>query len=130
MVDLEPRFRIMDKFDGLMQVLTLSSPPVEVVDDPDKALDLAKLANDELAEIVMKHPDRFAAAIACVPMNDMDAALLEVDRAVNDLKLRGVQIFTPMNDKSLDSPEFLPLYEKMSEHNLPIWIHPQRYCYC
>jgi len=67
-----------------MQVLTLTCPPVEVVDDPDKALVLAKLANDELAEIVMKHPDRFAPAIACVPMNDMDAALLEVDRAVND----------------------------------------------
>jgi aminocarboxymuconate-semialdehyde decarboxylase len=57
-------------------------------------------------------------------MNDMDAALQEVDRAIHDLKLRGVQIFTSINNKPLDSPEFLPLYQKMAQYDLPIWIHP------
>jgi predicted TIM-barrel fold metal-dependent hydrolase len=126
LVDLEYRFRIMDKFDGLMQVLTLSAPPIEIIGDLDKAIYLAKLGNDELAELVLKHPDRFAAAVACVPINNIDATLLEIDRAVTDLKLRGIQLFTPVNDKPPDSPEFLPIYQKMSEHNLPIWIHPQR----
>jgi aminocarboxymuconate-semialdehyde decarboxylase len=79
-----------------------------------------------MAELVLKYPDRFSAAVACLPMNDMDAALKEVDRAINDLKFRGVQIFSPINDKPLDSPEFLPLYEKMSKYNLPILIHPER----
>lgn len=124
--DLEHRFRIMDKFKGLMQVLTLSSPPVEGIADSEKAVDLAKLANDEMAELVLKYPDRFAAAVACLPMNNMDATLKEVDRAINDLKFRGVQINTPINDKPLDSPEFMPLYEKMAKYNLPIWIHPER----
>jgi len=124
--DLEYRFRIMDKYEGLVQVLTLSSPPVEQVADPKKAVDLAKLANDEMAELVQKHPDRFVAAVACLPMNNVDAALKEVDRAINDLHFRGVQIFTPINDKPLDSPEFTPLYEKMSRYELPIWIHPHR----
>lgn len=124
--NLDHRFRIMDKFEGLMQVLTLSSPPVEQIANPEKAMDLAKLANDEMAELVLKYPDRFVAAVACLPMNNMDAALQEVDRAINDLKFRGVQIFTPINDKPLDSPEFMPLYEKMSQYNLPIWIHPER----
>jgi len=55
----------------------------------------------------------------------MKAALKELDRAIKDLKFRGVQVFSHINDKPLDSPEFLPLYEKMSQYNLPIWIHPR-----
>ena len=125
--DLDHRFRIMDKFPGLMQVLTIAQPPVEIIaSSPQTALDLARLANDEMAELVRKYPDRFPAAVAHLPMNDMDAALKEADRAINDLKFRGVQIFTPTADKPLDSPEFWPLYEKMSKYNLPIWIHPER----
>jgi len=124
--DLEHRFRIMDKFEGLMQILTLSAPPVEMISDPGNAGNLAKLANDEMAELVLKYPDRFAAAVASLPLNDMEASLKEVDRAINDLKFRGVQISTPINGKPLDSAEFLPLYEKMSQYNLPIWIHPVR----
>jgi aminocarboxymuconate-semialdehyde decarboxylase len=124
--DLEHRFRIMDKFEGLMQVLTLSAPPIEQIGDSRKAVDLAKLANDEMAELVLKYPDRFAGAVAALPMIDMDATLKEVDRAINDLRFRGVQINTPINNKPLDSPEFLPLYEKMSQYHLPIWIHPVR----
>ena len=124
--DLDHRFRIMDKYEGLMQVLTLSAPPPEAVADPQKAVDLAKLANDEMAELVLKYPDRFVAAAACLPMNNMEASLKEVDRAINDLKFRGVQLSSPINDKPLDSPEFMPLYEKMAKYNLPIWIHPER----
>ena len=124
--DLDYRFRIMDEYDDLMQVLTLTSPPVEIFADPKQSADLSRLANDEMAELVVKYPDRFAAAVACLPMNDMDAALDETDRAIKDLHFKGVQIFTPINDKPLDSAEFLPLYEKMCQYDLPIWIHPQR----
>jgi predicted TIM-barrel fold metal-dependent hydrolase len=124
--DLETRLRLIDKCEGLLQVLTLSSPPVELIADPEDAVYLSKLANDELAELVAKYPNKFAAAVACLPMNDMDSALEETDRAIKDLKLKGVQIFTPMNGKPLDSPEFIPLYEKMVHYDLPIWIHPTR----
>ncbi len=85
--DLELKFRVMDKYDGLMQVLTLAIPPIEDVAESAKAVDLAKLANDELAELVIKYPDRFAGAVACLPMNDIDAALKEVDRAIRELRL-------------------------------------------
>ena len=124
--DVEHRFRIMDKYEDLMQVLTLISPPVEDVADSNKAVDLAKIANDEMAELVFKYPHRFAAAVACLPMNSIDDALNEIERAIKDLKFRGVQIYTPINDKPLDSQEFMPLYEKMSQYNLPIWLHPKR----
>ncbi|MFC1948946.1 amidohydrolase family protein [Chloroflexota bacterium] len=124
--DLDARFRMMDKYEGYQQVLTLGAPPVELIADPKDAADLSKLANDEMAELVLKYPDRFPAAVACLPMNDMDSALRETDRAIKELNFKGVQIFTPIMDKPLDSPEFLPLYEKMAQYDLPIWIHPER----
>jgi len=126
LTDMDHRFRIMDKFEGLRQIITLGLPPVEEIADPEKAAELARVANDEMAELVTKHPDRFVAAAACLPMNNMDAALEEVDRAINDLNFKGVQIGTPINNKPLDHPEFMPLYEKMAQHDLPIWIHPGR----
>lgn len=126
LLDLASRFQILDKFEGLKQVLTLASPPVEQVVRPKDATELSKLANDELAELVAKYPDKFVAAVACLPMNHIDAALDEVDRAIKELNFKGVQIYTPINGKPLDSPEFMPLYKKMSEYDLPIWIHPAR----
>jgi predicted TIM-barrel fold metal-dependent hydrolase len=115
----------MDKYEGLVQVIAPSWPSVELV-APKKAVDLAKALNDEVAGLVAKYPDRFPAGIASLPMNDMDAALAETDRAIKDLRLRGVLIYTPINDKPLDAPEFMPLYEKMASYNLPLLIHPMR----
>jgi predicted TIM-barrel fold metal-dependent hydrolase len=110
----------------MVQVLTLGAPPIEAIAERRQAAELARIANDEMAELVIKYPDRFVSAVASLPMNDMDAALKEADRAINDLKFRGVQIYTPTNGKPIDLPEFLLLYEKMAEYNLPIWIHPVR----
>jgi uncharacterized protein len=124
--DVEARFKIMDKFPGIAQVLTISSPPIESVLGPEKSVELAKIANDGMAELVQKYPDRFIGAAACLPMNNLDASLMEIDRAIKDLGLKGVQIHTPINDTPLDLPEYLPIYEKMSKYNLPIWIHPHR----
>ena len=87
--DLDARFRIMDKYEGLLQVLTVGLPPVSGIEDKAKALDVARIANDEMAELVLKYPDRFVAAIAAVPMVDMDDALGEVDRAVKRPQAQG-----------------------------------------
>ncbi len=122
--DLDARFRVMDKYDQV-QVLTLSRPPIEeVIDDPQKALDLTRLGNDEMAELVLKYPSRFPAAVAAVSLTDVDGSLKELERAVNDLKFRGVQIYTNVKGKPLNSPEYLPLFEMMARFNLPVWIHP------
>jgi uncharacterized protein len=124
--DLDKRFRIMDKFEPIRQVLTLARPKLEEIAGPDKSPELARQANDEMAELVFRYPDRFVSAIATLPMNNIDAALKETDRAVKDLKFRGVYIYSNIDGKPLDLPEFLPLYEKMSKYDLPIYIHPTR----
>lgn len=126
LADLDSRFRILDRYPELLQVLTIAAPSVETICKPEDTVELAKIANDEMAEMVMKYPERFVAAIACLPLNDIDATLIEIDRAVNDLQFRGVEIPTDINGKPVDSPEFMPIYEKMAYYNLPILIHPQR----
>jgi len=124
--DLDTRFKIMDQYQDLLQVLTIAAPPLETITRPEDAVELARIANDEMAELVMKYPDRFVAAIACLPLNDIDATLVEIDRAIKDLRFRGIQIFTDVNGKPLDSPELMPIYEKMAYYDLPILIHPRR----
>lgn len=126
LVDLDLRFRIMDDFDDYIQVISIASPPIYAIAPPEVALDLARTANDELAELVYKHPDRFAAGIACLPMTDPDAAVAEAERAVRDLRLRAVEVFTDIGGKPLDAPEFMPLFEKMAEMDRPVFIHPLR----
>lgn len=79
-----------------------------------------------MAELVEKYPDRFAAAIAALPLNDLDASLKEIDRAIRDLRLRGIQMYSDVNGMPLDAEALYPIYEKMERYNLPILIHPKR----
>ncbi len=73
--DLELRFKMMDQFQELVQIFTLVNPPVEEVAEVRDAIELARIANDEMAEMVAKYPQRFVGAVACIPYNDMDATL-------------------------------------------------------
>lgn len=126
LTNLDIRFRIMDKYPDLLQILTIAGPNVESITGSKDAVELARIANDEMAELVIKYPDRFAAAIACLPMSDVDATLKEADRAINELRFRGVEIFTDIGGKPVDLPEYWPLYEKLERYNLPILLHPRR----
>ena len=124
LTDLDIRFRIMDQFEGLVHLLTIAGPNVESITRPKDAVELTKMANDEMAELVARYPDRFVGAVACLPMNDVDEAIKEAERAVKTLGFQGIQVFTNVMGKPLDSPEFMPLYAKMAQLDLPIWIHP------
>jgi predicted TIM-barrel fold metal-dependent hydrolase len=125
-VDLDVRFRMLDQFGDYVQVLSLPAPPIESLGDPQKSPELAEIANDGLAELVTQHPDRFAGFVAGLPMNNPDAAVKEIERAVLKLGASGVQMHTNVNGRALDEPEFLPIFEKMAELNQPIWVHPNR----
>jgi uncharacterized protein len=125
-VDLNERFRIMDLFDDYCQVICLGAPPIEVYGPPSVTKDMARLANDGMAELVRKYPDRFPGFIASLPMNAPDAILTEAERAVKELGAVGVQIFTNVLGRPLDKPETMPLFDRMAELDRPIWMHPAR----
>ena len=124
--DMDKRFSLMDAHPEMRQVLSLSGPFLETVALPDDAALLARIANDEVARLVEKHPDRFVAGVATLPFNNPDATLIEIDRAVNELGLKGIQIGTDVAGAPLDSPGLHGIYEKMAACDLPILIHPSR----
>jgi uncharacterized protein len=126
LVDLDERFRVMDRFEGYQQILSLPTPPLEVMAGPAQALELARSANDGMAELVARHPQRFPGFVASLPFNDPDAALRETHRAVDELGARGIQIFSNVLGKPMVAPEFLPLFEAMTAYDLPMWLHPYR----
>jgi aminocarboxymuconate-semialdehyde decarboxylase len=125
-VDLDERFRIMDRFDDYAQVICLGSPPIEVFGPPPVSTEMARLANDGMAELVAKHPGRFPAFIASLPMNDPAGLLREAERAIVELGAVGVQVFTNVLGKPLTAPETLPLFDLMAKLDCPIWLHPAR----
>ena len=123
--NLDTRFKFMDLHPEVLQVLTIALPPLDAVVGPDEASELCQIANDEVAELVTRFPSRFLCGVACLPLNDIDAALQETDRAITQLGLKGIQIFARSEGEDLlDNPKFKPLYEKMAAYDLPIWIHP------
>lgn len=125
--DLDVRFQKIAPFgDDYQQVFSVNLPPVEAVWGPDESPEMARVANDSMAEICAKHPDRFPGFVAALPLNNMDAAILEAERAVKQLGAKGVQIFSNINGRPMDEPEFFPLFQKMVELDYPLWVHPTR----
>jgi aminocarboxymuconate-semialdehyde decarboxylase len=126
MTDLDRRFAVMDTFDDYCQILSLASPAVEALGSSDVALELSKVGSDSMAELCNKYPDRFPGFIANPPMNNPDSMVEESRRAVEELGACGLQIFTNINGKPLDLPEFLPLFDYAVKADVPIWLHPAR----
>ena len=125
--DLDARFEKIDQFgEDYVQIVSLNLPPVEALAGPEDSPELARLANDSMAEVVSQCPDRIPGFVAALPLNNMDATLVEAERAVVELGAKGVQIGSNINGRPLDDPEFFPLYAKMAELDMPIWLHPTR----
>ena len=124
--DLDGRFREMDEFGDYRQIVSLPNPPIEDITTPEQGAELARVANDAMAELVDRHTDRFPAFVAAVGLHDVDAAVREIHRAIGDLGARGIQLFTNVAGRPLDDPEFAPVFDAMAEYGLPIWLHPSR----
>lgn len=123
--DLAARLQIMDEIGPeYRQVLTTGLTSAEYLDTSIN-VELAKLANAEMAELVATHPDRFRGWVAQAPLLDMDATISELDRAFAGRAL-GAQINTHIGGLPLDHPSFEPFYEFMAAAKRPIWVHPNR----
>ena len=123
--DLDARLRALDEFGDYVQVLSMPMPPLEVLAGPDRSPELAREANDGLAALVEKE-DRFVAFAAALPMNNPDAAVIELIRAIDELGAKGVQLHTNVGGKPLDLPEFRPVFEEIAKRDAVIWLHPSR----
>lgn len=118
----EIRLREMDAAGIDHQILSLTAPGTNPL-PAAQATDLAQLANDRLAEIVRRRPDRFS-GLAAVPFSAADAGAAELERAVTTLGLKGAILNSHVRDRYTDAPEFLPFYEAAASLGVPVYLHP------
>ncbi len=126
--DLQHRVEMLrTRFPDVQQVLTLGLPSPELLGGPERSPEFARVANDGMAAMAAKHPDLFPAFVASLPMNNVPAALAEMDRAIGKLGARGIQVISSVAGRPLDDPEFFPVFERAARHHdVPVWLHPAR----
>ena len=123
MNDINQRLEDMERAGFDMQILTLSAPSVDIFPG-EVGENLAKVVNDEIAQICREHPEHFM-ALATLPFLDPDRTTKELDRCINDLKFQGACIGTNIKGMGLDDELLYPFYERISGYDLPIHIHPR-----
>ena len=124
LLDLETqRLKDMDENGVDMQLLLMTAPGVQMF-DADTATELAALSNDRVAELIARHPTRFAALASLAPQSPKRAAK-EMERAMTKLKLNGFVINSHTYGEYLDDQKFFPILEAAEALNGCIYIHPR-----
>lgn len=106
-----------------VQVLSYSTPGVEVIEDPAEAVAAARRINDYLAKTVAAHPTRFA-GFATLPLQDPKAAVAELRRAVQELGFKGVLYNDHVRGHYLDEPQFRPVWAELERLGVTLYLHP------
>jgi aminocarboxymuconate-semialdehyde decarboxylase len=122
MTDVAQRIEDMDRVGIDLEVVSLSTPNVFFTDAKHQP-EIAKMVNDAYAELIAKHPTRFK-GFASIPMDAPDAALQELHRAIDELKLSGVILLSNIGGKALTSIEYRPFFEEANRLKLCIFLHP------
>lgn len=120
--DIDHRERVLEESGIDMQMLTFTTPGTHF-ESPERAEPLARIVNDSFAEVVRARATRFT-ALATLPLNDPEASVTELERAITQLGFRGAMLFSNVNGVGLDDKRYRPLFEKANELGAIIYIHP------
>ena len=121
---VEERLKDMDAQGVDMQVVSIHTPFFGHHLDGAQGLALAREVNDEIAGMVRQRPQRFA-GLATLPVQDVKAAIGELERAVTVLGLKGAELDTVVNGENWDEPRFLPLFRAAEAMGAVLFFHPQ-----
>jgi len=122
MTNPDQRIEDMDRVGIDVEVISLSTPNIFFA-DADHQPDVARTLNDSYAELISKYRGRFK-GFASIPMDSPDAAIAELHRVINDLKLNGVVLLSNIRGRALTSPVYRPFFEEANRMNLCIFLHP------
>ncbi len=122
MTNVELRIEAMDRVGIDVQVVSLSTPNVFFTDGARQPA-VARMMNDAYADLAARYPKRFK-GFASIPMDNPDAALKELDRAIGELKLNGVILLSNIGGKPLTSPQYRPFFAEANRRKLCIFLHP------
>ncbi|MPZ54595.1 MAG: amidohydrolase family protein [Acidimicrobiia bacterium] len=123
MESVDVRLAAMDKAGVDIQALSVSPYQMFYWAEPEVGLKSSRMVNDDLAELVATHPDRFM-GLGTVPLQDTEAAVGELDRCVNELGFRGLEIATNVEGEELSSTRLEPFWAAVEEHGVVVFIHP------
>jgi len=113
-----------------MMLLSLNAPAVQAIPDTARAAEIARKANDYLAEQVQKRPDRYQ-GLAALAMQDPDVAARELERCVKELGFRGALVngFSQVGDADTvayyDQPQYRPFWAVLERLDVPFYLHPR-----
>src|SRR5919106_2185440 len=110
----EQRLRDMDRMGVDVQAISVVPPQYFYWAEPETGAKLSSMVNDRLFEIVQAYPERFV-GLGTLPLQDVDLALGEMERVVEDLRFAGLEICTNVNGVDFDDPRFMPFFEKVVE---------------
>lgn len=121
--EVDAKLRAMDE--AGVDVAAISTPTILFFywTEPEEGLRFARLVNDGIAAVCRARPDRFA-GLATLPLQAPDLAIAELERATQELGLKGIEIGTSVNGLDLDRPDLLPFFERVQALDVPIFIHP------
>ena len=122
MTDPARRIEDMDRVGIDVEVLSLSTPNVYFA-PPDRQAEVARLVNDAYADLAARHPKRFK-GFASIPMDDPDAALRELERALDELRMNGVIVLSNINGRALSDPRYRPFFVECDRRRVCVFIHP------
>lgn len=120
--DIAYRHRVLEKEGVDTQVITLTTPGTHV-EKAAFAARMASLVNDAFAKVVAERAPRFA-ALATLPLNSPKAAVRELKRAMEQLRLPGAMLFSNVNGVPLADKRFWPIYEYANDRAAVLHIHP------
>jgi predicted TIM-barrel fold metal-dependent hydrolase len=120
--ELEARLALMDRAGVDMQVLS-ACPQLPYGEDGQKAVTAGRFVNDQYADLVQRHPDRFR-AFAVLPMPHLQESLGEMGRALDELGMAGVAMNTTVLGRALVEPEYEPIFAELNRRNAVLYLHP------
>jgi 2,3-dihydroxybenzoate decarboxylase len=126
----DQRLAEMDRTGIEIEIISLNSNAIQGIPDIAKAVEVAREANDALAETIAKRPDRFA-GFAALPMQDPQAAAAELQRCVRELKFKGAlvngfsQVGAADSAVYYDVPQYRPFWAEVERLGVPFYLHPR-----
>ncbi|WP_246206580.1 amidohydrolase family protein [Virgibacillus ihumii] len=119
----EQRIKDMDKEGIDVQVLSPIPVTFSYWSEPEQGLEMARFQNDFIASVVDEYPHRFA-GLGTVPLQDVDLAIKEMDRAIHELGLKGIELGSNVNGNNLDDPSLRKFFQYADKWEVPLFIHP------
>lgn len=125
----ENRLKVMDEAEIDLMVLSITTPGTQGLDTKDDASAIASSWNDYLVKTVQSAPTRYK-AFASLATSDIPGSIAELERISKlpeflGCMLNGFEESNGMTAKYFDHPDFIPMWQTISDLNIPIYIHPR-----